>query len=228
LASKTERQKYIEGAAKMNQMMKRVTKLFLPAFLGVFLFSAVASAHVTVAPKTSTTGAWETYTLKVPNEEEVPTVKVTVKVPDGLEIEQYQPLPGWNYTAEKDASGKVKSFTFQATGDGIMPGQFLQFVFVAKNPDKATKAAWDAYQYYKNGSIVEWTGDESSKSPHAITDIVSNAPANQTTPQMTMQQRAKAEATNTASKNSNTLPLILSLVAVVLSLVACVGAFRKK
>ncbi|WP_256237491.1 DUF1775 domain-containing protein [Bacillus sp. EB600] len=59
-----------------------------------------------------------------------------------------------------------------ATGEGILPGQFQQFVFTAKNPDRATKADWDAYQYYKDGSVVEWTGDEGSKSPHSITDIV--------------------------------------------------------
>ncbi|MCQ6281203.1 DUF1775 domain-containing protein [Bacillus sp. EB600] len=64
------------------------------------------------------------------------------------------------------------SITFLATGEGILPGQFQQFVFTAKNPDRATKADWDAYQYYKDGSVVEWTGDEGSKSPHSITDIV--------------------------------------------------------
>lgn len=214
----------------MKQIMKKISKVFLPTFLGVFMFSAVASAHVTVVPKTSTTGAWETYTLKVPVEKDMPTTKVTVKVPSGLEIEQYQPVPGWNYTAEKDSSGKVKSFTFEATGEGIQPGQFQQFVFVAKNPDNATKAAWDAFQYYKDGSIVEWTGDEGSKSPHSITDIVSATATNQTTTQKTTQQNntAKSEAAKTTSNNSNTLPTILSVVAVVLSLIACIGAFRKK
>lgn len=214
----------------MKYSMERIFKVFLPMMLGLFLFSSVASAHVTVAPKTSTTSAWETYTLKVPTEKDVPTTKVTVKVPSGLEMEQYQPVPGWNYTAEKDSSGKVKSFTFESTGDGILPGQFQQFVFVAKNPDKATEAAWDAYQYYKDGSIVEWTGDESSKTPHSITDIVSATTADQTNTQKTTQQNntAKTEVTKTTSNNSNTLPLILSVVAVILSLVACVASFRKK
>ena len=156
----------------MKFTMKKMSKVFLPTVLGLFLFSSVASAHVTVAPKTSTTSAWETYTLKVPVEKDLPTTKVTVKVPSGVEIESYQPVPGWNYTTEKDSNGKAKTFTFEATGQGILPGQFQQFVFVAKNPDQATKAAWDAYQYYKDGSVVEWTGDEGAKTPHSITDIV--------------------------------------------------------
>ncbi|WP_231507676.1 DUF1775 domain-containing protein [Bacillus sp. UNC41MFS5] len=87
----------------------------------------------------------------------------------------YQPVSGWKYSDEKDSKGLVKSFTFEATGEGILSGQFQQFTFVGKNPDNATKAAWDAFQYYKDGSIVEWTGDESSQSPHSITDIVAGA-----------------------------------------------------
>jgi hypothetical protein len=37
---------------------------------------------------------------------------------------------------------------------------------------KRTKIAWAAYQYYKEGSVVEWTKDEGTDTPHSITDIV--------------------------------------------------------
>ena len=158
----------------MKKMMIRISKLFIPAVVSLFFFSSLASAHVTVMPKTSTTGAWETYTLKVPVEKEVATTKVTIKAPQGVEIMSYQPVPGWTYSSEKDASGKVKTFTFEATGQGIQAGQFQQFVFVGKNPEKAAKAAWDAFQYYKDGSVVEWTGEEGSDAPHSITDIVTS------------------------------------------------------
>jgi uncharacterized protein YcnI len=172
----------------------------------LFFFSSMASAHVTVMPKTSSTGAWETYTLKVPVEKDVATTKVTVKAPEGVEIMSYQPVPGWTYSSEKDASGKVKTITFESTGEGIQAGQFQQFVFVAKNPDKAVKAAWDAFQYYKDGSVVEWTGDEGSDAPHSITDIVRPPPL------ITM-----------AAKMQN----ILSGIAALLSLAALVIAIRK-
>ncbi|MCQ6280783.1 DUF1775 domain-containing protein [Bacillus sp. EB600] len=208
--------------------MKKYLRVFLPTVLGLFLFSSIASAHVTVAPKTSTTGAWETYTLKVPVEKEVPTTKVTVKVPSGLEIESYQPVPGWNYSTEKDANGKVKSFTFEATGEGILPGQFQQFVFVAKNPNTATKAPWDAYQYYKDGSVVEWTGDEGAKAPHSITDIVKATTADQNAMQNMNKTTSEKTSTKVAPNPTSSLPTILSVVAVLLSLIAVVVAFRKK
>ncbi|BBP87167.1 hypothetical protein BsIDN1_07850 [Bacillus safensis] len=56
----------------------------------------------------------------------------------------------------------------------MLAGQFQQFVFVAKNPEKAGEAAWDAYQYYKDGTVVEWTGDKDADKPHSITNIVAS------------------------------------------------------
>lgn len=207
----------------MKRNISWISKIFIPTLISLFIFSGIASAHVSVMPRTSTTGAWETYTLKVPVEKDVATTKVTVKVPAGLEIESYQPVPGWNYSTEKDASGKAKTITFVATGEGILPGQIQQFIFVAKNPDKATKVAWDVYQYYKDGSVVEWTGDEGADSPHAITDIVTGT----TTYAPVTQQNKKAQ-TKTTESSSSSLPLILSIVSILLSIMALVLAIRKK
>lgn len=75
-------------------MLKKFARVVLPAFFGLFLFAGAASAHVTVSPATSTTGAWETYTIKVPTEKNIPTTKVTIKTPKGVEIESYEPVPG--------------------------------------------------------------------------------------------------------------------------------------
>ncbi|CAH2713404.1 putative protein YcnI [Neobacillus rhizosphaerae] len=213
----------------MKRMMFKVSKIFIPAVISLFFFSSIASAHVTVIPKTSATGAWETYTLKVPVEKDIATTKVTVKAPAGVDVMSYQPVPGWTYTAEKDASGKVKTFTFEATGEGILPGQFQQFVFVAKNPDKATKAAWDAFQYYKDGSIVEWTGDEGTDSPHAITDIVTGTSTDHHgTQPAEHNEKTKTTVPEKEDDTSDSLPLVLSGAAALLSLVALVLAFRKK
>lgn len=211
-------------------MKKFNLKIFILTCISLFFFSTMASAHVTVLPKISSTGAWETYTVKVPVEKDSATTKIAIKVPAGIEIISYQPIPGWKYSAGKDASGKAKTITFEATGEGILPGQFQQFMFVAKNPDQPAKAAWDAFQYYKDGSIVEWTGDEGSDSPHAITDIVTGTSAEQGTHET--QENNKKAATETLEENegnaNNTLPLILSGIALLLSVAALILSFRKK
>ncbi len=58
-------------------------------------------------------------------------------------------MPGWKVTLDKDASGKTKTITWTATDEGIAAGQFQQFNFVAKNPDKEGQAAWDAFNIIK-------------------------------------------------------------------------------
>ncbi|MEH7120020.1 YcnI family protein [Neobacillus vireti] len=217
----------------MKKSVKKFSSIFLTTILGVFVFSSVASAHVTVMPKSSTTGAWETYIVKVPVEKEVPTTKLTIKAPAGVEIMSYQPVPGWKYTADKDTSGRVKSFTFEASNEGILPGQFQQFTFVAKNPEKATEIAWNAYQYYKDGSIVEWTGDDSAKTPHSITEIVAGASTDdhhddQAKTENTQKQQTKTENAKTTDTQPSKLPLILSILSLLLSLAALTFSFRKR
>lgn len=214
----------------MKKTMKKLSKIILPTIASLFLFSGIASAHVTVKPNVSAPGAYETYTIKIPVEKEVPTTKVTLKVPNGLELESYQPEVGWKVTTTKTSSGKVTSITWAATGEGILPGQFQQFNFVAKNPDKEGQAPWDAYQYYKDGSIVEWTGNEKSQTPHSITQITTS----QAAPSMSHDHHDMSNVETNKNKdesdhsNSSTLTLSLSILAAVLSIIALIIAFRKK
>ncbi len=156
---------------KGSRTWRKLLALAAPASAALLMFAAVASAYVSVLPKESTTGAWETYTMKVPVEKDVNTNKVVLKMPKGVEFQQYEPIPGWKTTVD-EASGTV---TWQAEGSGIAAGQFQRFTFVAKNPEQPGEAAWDAFQYYTDGSIVEWTGDENADTPHSITTISTEA-----------------------------------------------------
>ncbi|WP_348624149.1 YcnI family protein [Paenibacillus peoriae] len=142
---------------------------------GALLFAGMASAHVTVKPSVSQPNAWETYTLKVPVEKNIPTTKVALKIPKEVVFKQYEPVPDWKVATEKDSSGKVTTVTWTTEKDGIQAGQYQRFSFVAQNADQNTTAPWDAFQYYSDGSIVEWTGDEGSKNPHSITEITADA-----------------------------------------------------
>ncbi|WP_458120395.1 YcnI family copper-binding membrane protein [Paenibacillus sp. Z6-24] len=161
---------------KSKSVFTRMISLTSAAVLAGFVtFAGVASAHVTVKPAASMTGAWETYTIKVPSEKEIPTTKVTLKVPENLSFKQYQPVPGWKTTTEKNDAGEIAAITWEAESGGIEAGQFQQFVFVGENPAKDSELAWDAYQYYSDGSIVEWTGDEGSDTPHSMTVVSAEA-----------------------------------------------------
>lgn len=230
----------------MKNIFKRLP-VITAAAAGLLLFSGIASAHVTVKPAASQPGAWETYTIKIPSEKEIATTKVTLKVPEGVELMQYQPVPDWKVTTEKDGSGKISSITWNATGEGILAGQFQQFNFVAHNPDKEADVAWDAFQYYKDGSIVEWTGDEGSESPHSMTKITTiagqpvetsghdhNAGAadhKDHTQQQTgtsSSETAQAGSEISSSNGVQTATLVVSCAALVLSIISLIAALIKK
>ncbi|QAV91126.1 DUF1775 domain-containing protein [Bacillus velezensis] len=185
-------------------------------------FTATASAHVSVKPAESAAGSWETYTMKVPVEKNEPTTKVVLKMPAGVEFQQYQPIPGWKTSVSKH-DDKAVSVTWEAKDGGIQPGQFQQFTFVAKNPEKSGDAAWDAYQYYKDGSIVEWTGDEKADTPHSITKITKSA---------SVTDAHGAEQSNEESKSGvsalDIAAIVLSAAAIILSIAALVKKNARK
>ncbi|MDU0076734.1 MULTISPECIES: YcnI family protein [Bacillus] len=202
-------------------MLKKKALLFISAVtLSLVDFTATASAHVSVKPAESAAGSWETYTMKVPVEKNEPTTKVVLKMPAGVEFQQYQPIPGWKTSVSKH-DDKAVSVTWEAKDGGIQPGQFQQFTFVAKNPEKSGDAAWDAYQYYKDGSIVEWTGDEKADTPHSITKITKSA---------SVTDAHGAEQSNEESKSGvsalDIAAIVLSAAAIILSIAALVKKKR--
>ncbi|MCC2533082.1 DUF1775 domain-containing protein [Bacillus velezensis] len=202
-------------------MLKKKALLFISAVtLSLVGFTATASAHVSVKPAESAAGSWETYTMKVPVEKNEPTTKVVLKMPAGVEFQQYQPIPGWKTSVSKH-DDKAVSVTWEAKDGGIQPGQFQQFTFVAKNPEKSGDAAWDAYQYYKDGSIVEWTGDEKADTPHSITKITKST---------SVTDAHGAEQSNEESKSGvsalDIAAIVLSAAAIILSIAALVKKKR--
>ncbi|MFZ7753301.1 YcnI family protein [Bacillus velezensis] len=202
-------------------MLKKKALIFISAVtLSLVGFTATASAHVSVKPAESAAGSWETYTMKVPVEKNEPTTKVVLKMPAGVEFQQYQPIPDWKTSVSKH-DDKAVSVTWEAKDGGIQPGQFQQFTFVAKNPEKSGDAAWDAYQYYKDGSIVEWTGDEKADTPHSITKITKSA---------SVTDAHGAEQSNEESKSGvsalDIAAIVLSAAAIILSIAALVKKKR--
>lgn len=158
---------------KKTSWVSKLTSTVAAGAAAFLLFASFASAHVTVNPSNAQTSAWQMYTIKVPSEKELPTTKITLKVPKEVTFKQYQPLTGWKISTEKNDSNEVTSITWEVDGDnqGILAGQFQQFNFVAQNPKNETEVAWDAFQYYSDGSIVEWTGKLGDNNPHSITTI---------------------------------------------------------
>jgi len=125
-------------------------------------------AHAVVYPKTSSTGAYEKYVLRVPNEKAVATTRVELHFPAGLRVTSFAEVPGWQLQVVTDSAKAITAAIWTGT---LEPQRFIEFPFVAANPKADTKLEWPAYQTYADGERVEWTGPEGSKRPASVTSI---------------------------------------------------------
>ena len=141
------------------------------------LIPALAFAHAVVFPSTSTPGAYEKYVLRVPNEKKVPTTRVEIRFPAGLRVVSFADVPGWELDVVTDSAERVVGAVWRGT---LPPQRFVEFPFVAVNPDSATRLLWPAYQTYADGERVEWTGPEDAKTPASATDVTEGQPSSRT------------------------------------------------
>lgn len=147
--------------------------------LSVFLTLAVpsiASAHVRVLPEEVPAGSFEVFTVRVPTEKDIPTTGVRVEVPEGFTISRVEPVPGWDYELEEEA-GVVSAITW--SGGEIGATEFQQFNVQGQTPEETGEYAWNAYQTYEDGEIVEWTGPEDSEEPASVVRVVEGAEGGQ-------------------------------------------------
>lgn len=182
------------------------------AIVTLFGFASIASAHVTVWPRTSTTKAYEKYTVRVPTEKEVPTVKIELKFPAGLTVTNFEPVPGWTYQIEKDASGNTTGVIW--SGGKIPVGAFQEFAFLASNPAEPANLAFKAYQTYADGSVVDWTGPAGSATPASVVQITAASTA------ATAGTNADPNVTSNSAPLGQTGTFWLSIAALVVSALA--------
>jgi uncharacterized protein YcnI len=189
------------------------------------IFAGIASAHVVVYPKDTTQGAYEKFTVRVPTEKDVPTVKVEVKFPlDAVAISRFEPKVGWSYQIAKDTNGKITGVTWTAAGEGLSSTEFGDFSMQGKVADTATQISWKAYQTYKDGSVVEWVGAEGSDKPASITTVKAK------TPGAAADSHGNTDAAKAADsgKSASSAPLYLSIAAVVLGALALIASLVRK
>jgi uncharacterized protein YcnI len=110
----------------------------------------------------------------VPNEKTVPTVNIELTFPEALKVVSFQDVPGWKLTIHKDSSG----FPIAAEWKGnLAPDRFVEFPFVAINPDTPAILRWPTTQEYAGGELVNWVGHDTSDTPASLTRIESPSPA---------------------------------------------------
>jgi hypothetical protein len=143
----------------MHDRVGRILWVCVAMGIALTVAPAVANAHGVVWPKQSAPGAYERYSLRVPNERDVPTTEVEIHFPQGMRIESFEDVPGWQLRILTDSAKAIVGAVW--TGS-LAPQRFVEFPFVAANPKSSTRVAWPAIQTYASGERVEFTGPEAS------------------------------------------------------------------
>jgi uncharacterized protein YcnI len=131
------------------------------------LVPAAASAHAEVSPAVSVKGELQLYSLAVPTEkEDATTSKIVMTVPSGFGIDSFvPPPPGWTLHVSQKGSGEDAVVTQVTWTGGKTPtDQDSLFQFLAQ-PASAKTYTFLVQQTYSDGSIVNWSGSESSDAP---------------------------------------------------------------
>jgi uncharacterized protein YcnI len=156
--------------------MLRHTALLALGALAALVFAATASAHAIVSPAVALDKKLQQFTLSVPTEKEgKTTTTIELTVPTGFGIDSFEPAPaGWKQQVQSTGSGDsavVQKVTW--TGGEVPTGEDAVFRFNAST-SRAKTYTFDVRQTYSDGSVVDWSGPESSDTPAPTIEAVSS------------------------------------------------------
>jgi uncharacterized protein YcnI len=140
----------------------------------MLVWASVASAHARISPDVTLANSLQLFSLAVPTEKEgVTTTKVVLTVPSGFSIDSFVPSPGWQRRLQSTGSGAstvIQKVTW--TGGHTPTEDDSLFQFLASGSSAKTYT-FQVQQTYSDGSIVDWSGPESSESPAPTVDLKS-------------------------------------------------------
>jgi periplasmic copper chaperone A len=146
------------------------------AIASALIVPALASAHARVSPPVSVAGKLQLYSLAVPTQKSnLTTSKIVMTVPAGFGIDSFvPPPPGWQQSIQQTGSGDSAVITKVTWTGGKTPtGEDSLFQFLAQ-PASSKTYTFQVEQTYSDGSIVNWSGPESSAAPAPTIDAKSS------------------------------------------------------
>jgi uncharacterized protein YcnI len=146
--------------------MKRCLIAGALAAAAALTVTTTAGAHARVSPPVTLSKQGQEFGLLVPTEKEnARTTSIELTVPKGFGIDSFVPSPGWKRTVQSSGSGEsavVQKVTW--TGGSVPTGEDAAFHFLA-TPTASKTYTFKVRQTYSDGSIVDWSGPESSDTP---------------------------------------------------------------
>lgn len=149
--------------------------VFIAVAGGALLFAAAAFAHAEVSPAVALVKSGQLFTLAVPTEKDnATTTKIELTPPSGFAIDSFAPSPGWTRKVKSTGSGEETNIQQVTWSGGSVPSEEdAVFQFLA-SADTAKTYAFKVRQTYSDGSVVDWTGAESSDTPAPQVEVKSS------------------------------------------------------
>jgi uncharacterized protein YcnI len=146
--------------------MKRYFVVTALAAVAALVVTSVAWAHAEISPAVVVAKHAQEFGLLVPTEKEsAETTSIELTVPSGFAIDSFVPSPGWKRSEQTKGSGEeaiVQKVTW--AGGSVPTGEDAAFHFLA-TPNSSKTYEFKVRQTYSDGSIVDWSGPESSDTP---------------------------------------------------------------
>jgi uncharacterized protein YcnI len=189
----------------MRRARTRFAVLFMASGGGLALAGS-AFAHAHVSPPVVVSKEGQVFTLAVPTEEEnAATTKIELTLPSGFSIDSFAPVPGWKRDVQSTGSGEETTIQKVTWSGGNVPHEEASmFQFLGSAAESKTYS-FKVRQTYSDGTVVDWSGPESSDTPAPTIETKSSL----------------------GGGGSNTLGIVALVVAVLAVVVAVVGLVGK-
>jgi uncharacterized protein YcnI len=179
----------------------------LAAVTALLVGAGSAWAHARISPVVVQSKQLQLFALAVPTEKEnLTTTKVELTVPQGFGIDSFVAAPGWKRQVQQTGSGEdavIQRVTW--TGGSVPTEEDSLFQFLA-SPSASKTYTFSVRQTYSDGSVVDWSGPESSDSPSPTVEAKSSL----------------------GGGGSSTLAIVALVVAGAALVVAIVGLFARR
>jgi uncharacterized protein len=221
--------------------MKRLALITAAVLAALLALAGPAFAHVTVtAPGAVRGGTDQEITFRVPVEENVDTTVFTVQLPTDTPIASVDvlPVPGWTHTQKTttlaqpittddgDITTAVSQITWTAAaGQGLKPGEYGEFTIIAGQLPDAKSLTFKALQTYSDGTVARWievAAPGSTQEPEHPAPVLNLAASASASSGSSVPGKPTASTTKAAS---NTGPIVLSIIALIVAAAALGVAF---
>jgi uncharacterized protein YcnI len=154
--------------------LSRASVLLAALATGLFTSSS-AWAHAHVSPPVVKAKESQVFTLAVPTEkEDANTTKIELTPPDGFSIDSFAPAAGWKRDVQSTGSGEEAVIQKVTWSGGSLPtGEATDFQFLGRT-DASKTYTFNVRQTYSDGTVVAWSGPESSDTPAPLVEATSS------------------------------------------------------